>query len=679
MNPLEIPELLLRIFYFGSESDTIGDEGLGSPPSIPHGYSHPRSPKPFFRSIIRVRKNWKQIVQSVPSFWVTKVSFKWNSPEGAEMGLVRTGLSLLSPGDKFTAAEELLNGSNGSDIDFCFSFTWLSNPEVAENSILFDDVEQWMDTHIFSASNRIRQLSFFSCDDALFERVLKCSFSRSWPRLRTLNLEATEQIPEMSQTFNAPQLSFASFKNVSWIEDQFGLANNSLSSLHINHHPEEMPDDEFQSCTVMTYLSQSLLFSLTELKLELYGDERQEHLLSTLPPSLSFARLKRLSLENSTAEDIWHFLKCIDAPLLSGLYISTISLTESGTPNEVFPQRFPLLEDMGFFFITPSWAAVFLRLVPTRHNRLSTLSLHLQYMGPADKTPRAFDAASLREEFFPQPMELPNLRNLFFKLETIEPWFFTSFNLETTTDHLFLDYYSAPKALQTGPLLFPNVTKMTVHRRRDLTLPRVVTPALRHLILDLPNDERGISVSKRLREGRTPFVTDDPLAPCGSNIPLDSLETLEIGCIWISNPKLFAPFNSIHTLVISAKQLLTIGAGRLRIPGVITEVRTAISEPVLPNLHTLGLCFEYFDSSFPDSESLTLTSDHYEVGLRLAQAFMRRRLDEGNPVQTLRIIGFLPKVLESGPEFTWLRDASGAKIEFARRKDDFALRLMSPY
>jgi hypothetical protein len=677
MNPLDIPELLLLIFYFGSESDITIDYGdFGSPPSIPHGYSHPRSPKPFFRSLICVKKNWRQIVQSVPSFWVTRVSFRWINPEETEMGLVRTGLSLLSPREQYTAAEELLNGSNGSDIDISINFVWASNPEAPESSIILGELDLWMDAHIFSASDRVRQLSFFSDDVTLLEMVINRFLLRSWPRLRALNLEGTERVTEVSQAFNTPQLSFASFMNVNWIEDRFGLANSNLSSLRISQDPEYVTDDDFQSCTVMTYLSPSLLSSLTELRLMLWDEEQQEHVISNVPPSLSFARLERMSLTFITAEDIWHFLKCVDAPQLTVLYISTSLLTESGIPNEAFSQRFPLLEDMGFFFITPSWTSVFLGLLPPRDNRLSTLSLNLHYM--RDDIPRVFEAEGLRKKFFPQRMEIPNLRNLFFKLGAIDTWFFTNFNLESTAGHLFVDYsYRTPKDIdiKPGPLLFPNVTRMTVHRRKDLT--SVATPALRHLILDLSNDHEGEnSVPKRLREGQTPFVTDYPLVPSGSNIPLGSLESLEIGCIWISNPKLFAPFINLRTLVISASQLLS-HDGHAQIPEIITEARTSISDPVLPNLHTLGLCFEYRKSPSPYSE--LLPNDHYEAGLCLAQAFMRRRLDEGNPIQTLRIIGFLPTMLESGPEFTWIRDASGAKIEFVRRKDDFALRLMSPY
>jgi len=174
--------------------------------------------------------------------------------------------------------------------------------------------------------------------------------------------------------------------------------------------------------------------------------------------------------------------------------------------------------------------------------------------------------------------------------------------------------------------------------------------------------------------------SDNPLVPIGSSIPSGSLEILEVDCIWMLNLKLFAPFNNIHTLVISARLLLKRRwDSGLQFRRIFAELkaRMSISEPVLPNLRTLGLCFEYSQTSSP--ESMALLNDHYKAGLCMAEVFIRRRLDEENPIQTFRVIGFLPKALESGPEFTWIRDASGAKIELTRRKDDFALRLMYPY
>jgi hypothetical protein len=682
MNPLNIPELLLHIFHLGSELDL--DDDHGSPPSLPFGDSRARSLKPFFRSIAQVNKNWRQMVLCVPSFWVTKVSFRWSSWEETDTGFAGTvtgmGVSYFSPPEQYDDAEELLNDSNGSDLDFsmfCSQVDQSISPYDSESSSVLGKFSQWMDTHIFSACDRVRQFSFFYVEIALLETISKRCFMCSWPRLQILILEATGQVALFSGALNAPRLSFASFANVEWIGNKFGLANSSISALHVEHDPENTSVTDFELSTVTAYLTPSLLSSLTELKLIFRNPNQQEHVIGDLPPSLPFARLKTMSLTLFTAENIWHLLKRTDAPLLTALYLKTEYRTTSGIPSECFPQRFPLLEDMGFSLMTPPWAAVFMRLLPTQHNRLSTLSLDLYNQIPGDNISQGFDATVL-EKFFPHPTELPNLQNLSLNLGTTDAWFFTIFDLGAATGHLVLDYcYQETRLTKSGPLRFPNVTKVTVGHRKYLA--HVAIPALRHLVFDFSNDHGSDdSFSVRAREKRNPVVSDSPLIPRDSDIPLRKLEILEIGWDSISHLKLFVPFIHVHTLVISAKHLFQ--SNMRSIPEILKGVEAGafISGPVLPNLHTLGLSFEDPEYYYPSLEPESNSHD-YELGLRIAQAFVNRRLDEGNPIRTLRIFGFLPKAVQYGPDLFGLRDSSGAKIEFERRKDDFAKRLRNPY
>jgi hypothetical protein len=108
MGPLEIPEVLLTIFHIGSELDL--DDHLDQPPDLPRGFSRPRTLKPFFRSATQVNKLWRDLLNDVSSFWVTKISFYHDAEP----------ISLFTR-EHYTWAEELLAGSDSSDIDITWS------------------------------------------------------------------------------------------------------------------------------------------------------------------------------------------------------------------------------------------------------------------------------------------------------------------------------------------------------------------------------------------------------------------------------------------------------------------------------------------------------------------------------------------------------------------------------
>ena len=255
---------------------------------FPHDYCYPRSLKPYFRPIVQVNKQWREVVLTgSPSFMVTRVVLSKDQTDPYEVSVREWGCdgesTLLYKVD-YSRAELLLRDSEGSDIDFCAYFGWyLSGDgtyhEIQEQIAAFG---RWMEAHILPLSHRVRQLMLHVPLPAI-KTVLECATAHnlSWLRLRVLAFNPpsnTTRVEEISRKLmlDAPGLRYATFIDCymeDWRtgdlhrrpsgDDQDQLASrrkgppHTLSHLHI--------DTTWQYAPITCRLSSVLFTTLTKL------------------------------------------------------------------------------------------------------------------------------------------------------------------------------------------------------------------------------------------------------------------------------------------------------------------------------------------------------------------------------------------------------------------------------
>jgi hypothetical protein len=652
MNPLEIPEILLIIFNIGSELDL--EDYLDQPPDLPPGFCQPRTLKRFFRSASRVNKLWNDLICNVPSLWVTKISFYSDG-----VGLYPSPFTR----EHFAWAEELLAGSDNSDIDFTWYFHGYEPDDVSvEYQKHLLELRHWMDANVYPISHRVRQFSASGPrgpNKTFFEALVESASLQAWPRLRIFTFELGSSI-DASRMLNAPMLRLASIRAFDWSHHRSPLANSNISILHASHNFDE---GRMEGASIMMYFTPSLLSSLTELSLNLWDGSLCYGGIAFqgIPPELHFPRLEKLALYFGMPEHIWQIVRCIRAPLLAHLIARSLSRMGS-FPDEhpVYEPRFPYLEKLDIGPMSPFWASVFIRTIPTSKNQLSTLCIDLV------KQSQAGDIF-LRENYPPCPMEFSCLKNLSMRSESFNARFFDTFGLFAATGHIHLYLYGysdddmgSVTFLSEHPLIFMNAKKVTVPRVEFVTC--FEAPCLLHLVLDympnLPNFHH-----RTLAFHRDPR----PLLPMGCHFSSSNLEVLELevgfDSVVLTHQDL-APFCNLHTLVI-----------KIRGPGIIVSIGEDlltyalekpedVSDPCLPKLHTLGLDFEL--PSFYLPRNVDPGEDSYRDALLMARKFIEKRQELGFAIKNLRLIGCLPVGLPSDTNFKWLHRCPGITVECAK-------------
>jgi hypothetical protein len=377
MNPLEILDVLLIIFDMGSDLDL--DDHLDRLPDFPRGFSYPRTLKPFFRSAAQVNKQWRDLLHTIPSFWVTKIYF-YRDSQSIARGVHPASPNSLFSREQYAWAEELLSGSDNSDIDISW---YLHDDRIDEQSLEyckdFLEFQHWMDANVYPISHRVRQFSasgfLVDLHKSFFKSLFESTILHAWPRLRIFKFEPCASI-EASQMPNAPVLRLATFDAFYWADHQFPLANSNLSTLHVAHNSHEARSE---GASIMTYFTPSLLSSLTEMCLNLSCNslDREETAFRNIPDELHLPCLEKLALYMDTPEHIWRIVGRLCAPLLAHLITTCMTQAEieEGIPNKLPEPKFPRLENLEIAFMTHSWASIFIRTVPASNNQLSTLRL----------------------------------------------------------------------------------------------------------------------------------------------------------------------------------------------------------------------------------------------------------------------------------------------------------------
>lgn len=309
-------EIWSQIFKIGC--DTEFDDKNSSTSLLVHQLarrSSQRRLKPFARTVSQVCNYWRDHVKSTPSFWITTISLHVSSQRSF---LLQTA-----------QLEELLEASNGSEIDF-----WIKPRKVFPmyvRTLKFEDVEEWLRNKLFLPyQQRIRAFFVEGITQEFGTMLMRLLGQGRWNTLRAIALRACDPDCVLPlQRLSFPALHYLEIQEMSW--DSIDCPIDMCSSFNFIRGRRKGGDDPTTWLSLMPYLHK-LSRQLTCLKINTISASLASlDSLVDKGATIELPSLEKLSISTTFYEEVVFCLNLIRVHHLSELRINTFLQSSSET------------------------------------------------------------------------------------------------------------------------------------------------------------------------------------------------------------------------------------------------------------------------------------------------------------------------------------------------------------